>query len=44
MLMRDEVYIFNWNDFYLGTIAGLLMCTGKLLIAVAVVIGIAGPA
>ena len=44
MLMRDDFYVFKWNDFFVGTIAGLLMCTGKLLIAVAVVIGIAGPA
>ena len=43
-LYNSEDFTIGWYELGLGTVAGLFICAGRIAIAVAVSIGLAGPA
>ena len=43
-LLRNSDFVFTWLDLSRGTLAGIGMTLGRILIAIAVAEGIAGPA
>ena len=43
-LLKRPDFTLSWTDLAIGTLAGSLMTVGRILIAIAVAEGIAGPA
>lgn len=43
-LSSNSEFTITWNDFAIGTAAGLLMCLGRVSVTIGVAIGLAGPA
>ena len=41
LLMDDAAYTFSWHSFAIGTFAGTLIAINRILIAIAVSVGIA---
>ena len=44
ILVQDNTFDFTFNVFLTGTTAGCFMCVSRILLAIAIAVGIAGPA